>query len=126
MTLVEKLKFDNDGLIPAITQDAETGEVLMMAYMNPEAVEQTLATGKVHYYSRSRQKQWMKGESSGHLQLVKEIRFDCDNDCLLIKIDQLGAACHWWLLVFAVCIDKALSMTIIMTMVMLSGGVLCR
>ncbi len=94
MTLIEQLKFDDNGLIPAITQDAESGEVLMMAWMNAEAVEQTLLTGKVHYYSRSRQKQWMKGESSGHLQLVKEIRFDCDNDCLLLKIEQQGAACH--------------------------------
>lgn len=94
MSLIEQLKFDANGLIPAITQDAGNGEVLMMAYMNAEAVEQTLATGKVHYYSRSRQKLWMKGESSGHLQLVKEIRFDCDNDCLLIKIEQQGAACH--------------------------------
>ncbi len=94
MSLIEQLKFDGNGLIPAITQDAESGDVLMMAYMNAEAVEQTLATGNVHYYSRSRQKQWMKGESSGHLQIVKEIRFDCDNDCLLIKIEQQGAACH--------------------------------
>ncbi len=94
MSLSEQLKFDENGLIPAITQDAETGEVLMMAWMNAEAVEQTVATGKVHYYSRSRQKQWMKGESSGHLQIVKEIRFDCDSDCLLISIDQHGAACH--------------------------------
>ena len=94
MSLIEQLKFDDNGLIPAITQDAASGEVLMMAWMNAEAVAQTLASGKVHYYSRSRQKQWMKGESSGHLQLVKEIRFDCDNDCLLIKIEQQGAACH--------------------------------
>ncbi len=94
MSLIDQLKFDENGLIPAITQDAETGEVLMMAWMNAEAVEQTIATGKVHYYSRSRQKQWMKGESSGHLQIVKEIRFDCDSDCLLIKIEQQGAACH--------------------------------
>ncbi len=94
MSLIEQLKFDENGLIPAITQDAGTGEVLMMAWMNAEAVEQTLATGKVHYYSRSRQKQWLKGESSGHLQLVKEIRFDCDNDCLLIRIEQQGTACH--------------------------------
>lgn len=94
MSLIEQLKFGEDGLIPAITQDAATGEVLMMAWMNAEAVEQTLASGKVHYYSRSRQKQWMKGESSGHLQLVKEIRFDCDNDCLLVKIEQQGVACH--------------------------------
>jgi len=94
MSLIEQLKFDANGLVPAITQDAGNGEVLMMAYMNAEAVEKTLASGKVHYYSRSRQKLWMKGESSGHVQLVREIRFDCDNDCLLIKVDQQGAACH--------------------------------
>ncbi len=94
MSLIEQLKFDDNGLIPAITQDADNGEVLMMAYMNAEAVEQTLQTGKVHYYSRSRQKLWLKGESSGHEQLVREIRFDCDNDCLLIRIEQQGAACH--------------------------------
>ncbi|PNU20154.1 bifunctional phosphoribosyl-AMP cyclohydrolase/phosphoribosyl-ATP pyrophosphatase [Geothermobacter hydrogeniphilus] len=94
MSLIEQLKFDDNGLIPAITQDADNSEVLMMAWMNAEAVEQTLATGKVHYYSRSRRKQWLKGESSGHVQLVKEIRFDCDNDCLLIKVEQQGAACH--------------------------------
>ena len=94
MSLIDQLKFDDNGLIPAITQDDANGEVLMMAWMNAEAVENTLETGTVHYYSRSRQKQWMKGESSGHVQIVKEIRFDCDNDCLLIKIDQQGAACH--------------------------------
>lgn len=94
MSLLEQLKFDKDGLLPCITQDAETGEVLMLAYMNVEAVENTLSTGKVHYYSRSRGKQWMKGESSGHVQIVREIRYDCDGDTLLIKIDQEGAACH--------------------------------
>lgn len=94
MSLLEQLKFDDNGLVPCITQDAETGEVLMLAYMNAEAVENTLTTGKVHYYSRSRGKQWMKGESSGHVQLVREIRYDCDGDTLLIKIDQQGAACH--------------------------------
>ncbi len=94
MSLTAQLKFDADGLIPAITRDADTGEVLMMAYMNAEAVDLTVATGKVHYYSRSRRKLWMKGESSGHVQTVKEIRFDCDADCLLIAIEQEGAACH--------------------------------
>jgi phosphoribosyl-AMP cyclohydrolase / phosphoribosyl-ATP pyrophosphohydrolase len=94
MSLVEQLKFNAHGLIPAITRDADNGEVLMLAWMNAAAVEQTLATGKVHYYSRSRQKLWMKGESSGHLQLVREIRFDCDADTLLISVEQLGAACH--------------------------------
>ncbi len=94
MSLSAQLKFDAHGLIPAITRDADTGEVLMMAYMNAEAVEATVETGKVHYYSRSRRTLWMKGESSGHVQTVKEIRFDCDADCLLIAIEQEGAACH--------------------------------
>lgn len=88
------LKFDADGLIPAIVQDAQTGEVLMMAWMNREAVEQTVATGKTHFYSRSRKKQWMKGESSGHTQQVHSIRTDCDKDVLLISATQTGAACH--------------------------------
>lgn len=83
------------GLIPVIAQDFETGEVLMVAYMNPEAWERTKETGYVHYYSRSRDCLWKKGESSGNLQKVREIRVDCDSDCLLIKIDQQGdAACH--------------------------------
>ena len=83
------------GLIPAIAQDFTTGEVLMLAYMNPEAWEKTLATGIVHYYSRSRNKLWKKGESSGNVQQVKEIRIDCDNDTVLVKVTQVGdAACH--------------------------------
>ena len=94
MRLVEQLKFDDNGLVPCITQDVDSGEVLMLAYMNEEAVENTLTTGKVHYYSRSRGKQWMKGESSGHVQKVREIRYDCDGDTLLIKVEQVGAACH--------------------------------
>lgn len=94
MSLVDQLKFDSHGLVPVITRDVENGEVLMMAFMNDEAVEKTLRTGKVHYFSRSRQKLWMKGESSGHLQHVKEIRFDCDADCLLVTVEQEGAACH--------------------------------
>lgn len=94
MSLAAQLKFDAHGLIPAITRDAETGEVLMMAYMNAEAVDLTVSTGKVHYYSRSRRKLWLKGESSGHVQSVREIRFDCDADCLLIAVEQAGAACH--------------------------------
>jgi phosphoribosyl-AMP cyclohydrolase len=84
-----------DGLIPVIAQDAETGEVLMLAYMNEEAFNATLKTGKASYYSRSRQKFWMKGESSGNVQEVKEIRMDCDNDTIVLKIKQVGgAACH--------------------------------
>lgn len=83
------------GLIPAIAQDAETGEVLMMAYINEESWKLTLETGIVHYWSRSRQKLWKKGESSGNIQEVKEIRVDCDSDCVLLKIKQVGeAACH--------------------------------
>jgi phosphoribosyl-AMP cyclohydrolase len=84
-----------DGLIPAITQEYDTGEVLMVAFMNKEAWEATLATGKATYYSRSRQELWVKGKSSGNLQLVKEIRIDCDNDAVLLRVEQLGgAACH--------------------------------
>jgi phosphoribosyl-AMP cyclohydrolase len=83
------------GLLPAIVQDAASGEILMLAYMNQQAFEATLSTGKATYYSRSRQKLWVKGETSGHVQLVKEIRIDCDNDTILLKVEQLGqAACH--------------------------------
>ena len=94
MSLTDLLKFDENGLVPAIARDAESGEVLMMAFMNAEAVEKTVQTGKVHYYSRSRRKLWMKGESSGHVQTLREIRFDCDADCLLLSVEQQGAACH--------------------------------
>jgi phosphoribosyl-AMP cyclohydrolase len=84
-----------DGLLPAIVQDAETSEVLMVAFMNEEAWNATLETGKATYYSRSRKKLWVKGESSGHVQHVREIRIDCDNDTVLLKVDQVGgAACH--------------------------------
>lgn len=84
-----------EGLLPVIAQDWQTGEVLMLAYMNEEAWQRTLETGKVHYFSRSRRKIWLKGESSGHVQLVKEIYLDCDQDTILIKVEQLGgAACH--------------------------------
>jgi phosphoribosyl-AMP cyclohydrolase len=91
-----KLDFDKlEGLVPAIAQDIETGEVLMLAFMNAEAWEATLATGKATYYSRTRKKLWIKGETSGHCQIVKEIRIDCDNDTVLLKIVQVGgAACH--------------------------------
>jgi phosphoribosyl-AMP cyclohydrolase len=83
------------GLVPAIVQDVKSGEVLMLAYMNQDAWQATLSTGKATYYSRSRQKLWVKGETSGNFQLVKEIRIDCDNDTILLKIKQLGgAACH--------------------------------
>ena len=83
------------GLIPAIAQDVATGEVLMLAYMNQQAWEATLKTGKATYWSRTRQELWVKGQTSGHQQLVKEIRIDCDSDAVLLKIEQLGgAACH--------------------------------
>lgn len=83
------------GLVPVIAQDWRTGEVLMLAYMNEEAWQRTLETGKVHYFSRSRNKIWLKGESSGHVQVVKEILLDCDLDTVLIKVEQKGgAACH--------------------------------
>src|SRR5580692_2236895 len=91
---LDGLKFDANGLIPAIVQDAATGQVLMMAWMNREALEKTVATGKTHFFSRSRNKLWLKGESSGHIQTVKSIRTDCDKDVLLINVDQEGAACH--------------------------------
>jgi len=82
-------------LVPAIVQDYETGDVLMLAFMNQAAWEATLETGKATYYSRSRDKLWVKGESSGHVQQVKEVRVDCDNDTILLKVEQLGgAACH--------------------------------
>jgi len=92
--ILDKVKFDEKGLVPAITQDAGTRQVLMMAYMNRESLKLTLETGLCHYFSRSRQKLWKKGETSGNLQHVKEIFYDCDNDSLLILIDQVGAACH--------------------------------
>jgi len=83
------------GLVPAIVQDNETGEVLMLGYMNQEAFDATLSTGKATFYSRSRQTLWVKGETSGNVQLVKEIRIDCDDDTVLVKVEQLGgAACH--------------------------------
>jgi phosphoribosyl-AMP cyclohydrolase len=83
------------GLVPAIAQDYRTGEVLMLAYMNEEAFMETLKTGKATYYSRSRKSLWIKGETSGHLQLVKEVRVDCDLDTVLLKVEQIGgAACH--------------------------------
>ncbi len=89
-----QLKFDEHGLIPAVVQDVENGEVLMVAYMNREAVERTLKGPYVTFYSRSRKKMWIKGETSGHTQTVHEIYYDCDADCLLIKAEQKVAACH--------------------------------
>ena len=100
MQVMVKLDFKLDfkkgnGLIPAIAQDDKTGEVLMLAYMNEQAFKETLKTGNATYYSRSRNTLWKKGETSGHVQHVKEIRVDCDNDTVLLKVDQVGnAACH--------------------------------
>ena len=88
------LQFDDQGLIPAIAQDADSGEVLMLAYADREAVEQTRETGLAHYYSRSRDELWQKGGTSGHVQQVREIRVDCDGDTLLYLVDQEGGACH--------------------------------
>ncbi len=87
-------KFDSNGMIPAVTVDAETGQLLMVAYMNEEALRLTIETKKATYYSRSRKKLWVKGESSGHAQEVQEILVDCDQDCVLLKVRQKGAACH--------------------------------
>jgi len=92
--ILKELKFDKNGLIPAIIQDVENNEVLMLGYINQESFLKTLETGKVHFFSRSRQKLWLKGETSGHFQLLKEILLDCDNDTLLLKVRQLKAACH--------------------------------
>ena len=94
MSFFDKLKYTSDGLIPAIIQDSSNGRVLMMAWMNRSSLEATIKTGKTHFWSRSRQKYWMKGEESGHTQTVKDIAFDCDGDTLLIQVEQNGAACH--------------------------------
>lgn len=91
---IEELKFDDQGLIPAIVQEASTGQVLMLAYMNRESLEKTLETGTTWFYSRSRQALWNKGATSGNWQQVKEIRIDCDQDALLVLVDQRGNACH--------------------------------
>jgi len=88
------LRYDDRGLIPAIAQDHTTGDVLMMAWMNAEAVAKTLATGRVTYWSRSRQAFWVKGETSGNVQKLVDFRLDCDRDCLLLMVEQTGPACH--------------------------------
>ena len=90
----EELKKNNDGLVPVVVQDAENDEVLMVAYMDQIAYEETLRSGRMTYFSRSRQSLWVKGETSGHFQYVKELRIDCDNDTILAKVTQVGAACH--------------------------------
>lgn len=88
------LKFDDQGLIPAVICDHQTNEVLMVGYMNAESFQQTVESGRATFWSRSRRKLWVKGETSGHVQEVKWIRLDCDGDCLLVGVDQVGAACH--------------------------------
>lgn len=93
-SLAVELDFEDDGLIPAIAQDIETNEVLMFAYVSPEALAETRQTGLAHYYSRSRDEFWQKGQSSGNVQRVDEIRVDCDGDTLLYRIEQGGGACH--------------------------------
>lgn len=92
--LLKELKFDEKGLIPVVTQDYKSNEVLMMAYMNEEAFRKSMESGKVHYWSRSRKKLWLKGETSGHYQHIKSINVDCDGDTLLVKVEQQEAACH--------------------------------
>ena len=94
MDLLEKVSFNNEGLLPVIVQDINRGEALMMAWMDKEALRKTITSGKVYFWSRSRKKLWLKGESSGHYQLVREMWIDCDEDTLLIKVKQIKAACH--------------------------------
>ncbi|MBQ6322540.1 MAG: phosphoribosyl-AMP cyclohydrolase [Lachnospiraceae bacterium] len=90
----DAFKKGSDGLVPVIVQDAENDEVLMLAYMNQEAYEKTLREGKMTYWSRSRQELWTKGDTSGHYQYVRELRIDCDEDTILARVEQIGAACH--------------------------------
>ena len=94
MSFIDSLKFNDAGLIPAIIQEEGTGRVLMMAWMNADSIRDTIETGKTHFWSRSRQKYWMKGESSGNTQQVQDVAYDCDGDTLLIQVEQIGAACH--------------------------------
>lgn len=94
MAWIDALKYDANGLIPAIIQDAENGQVLMVAYMNRESLQRTVETGLCTYWSRSRQQYWVKGETSGHVQRVRRILVDCDADALLIQVEQVGVACH--------------------------------
>ena len=94
MTAIENVSFDANGLVPVVAQDAATGEVLTLAYANGEAVEKTLSTGEAHYYSRSREELWRKGETSGNTQKVVEVRLDCDGDALLYRVEPRGPACH--------------------------------
>ncbi|SNU00699.1 phosphoribosyl-AMP cyclohydrolase [Ruaniaceae bacterium KH17] len=89
-----ELKLDENGLLPAVIQDATSRDVLMVGYMNPEALQRTLSEGRVTFWSRSRQEFWRKGDTSGNVQYVKRVRIDCDADCLLVEVDQVGPACH--------------------------------
>lgn len=93
-SLFDAVTFDDEGLVPAIVQDAETDQVLMMAYMTEETLRETLDRGRMVYWSRSRQEKWVKGQTSGHTQSVEEVRVDCDGDTLLFKVQQEGGACH--------------------------------
>ena len=92
--VIDDLTFDERGMIPAVVQDAENGDVLMMAWMNRESIERTIAEGRTVFWSRSRQELWRKGDTSGHVQHVQELRVDCDADVLLVRVHQEGAACH--------------------------------
>tara|TARA_Y100000766_G_C18822844_1_gene563896 strand:- start:186 stop:575 length:390 start_codon:yes stop_codon:yes gene_type:complete len=92
--LLETISFDSNGLVPAIAQQHDSGEILMMAWMNVDSIRETLETGRVCYWSRSRQSLWRKGETSGQVQSLKELRVDCDGDTLLLQVDQAGVACH--------------------------------
>jgi len=91
---LKQIAFNEQGLVPVVAQEAKTGEVLMLAWMNREAVEKTIETGQVHYWSRSRQTLWRKGETSGHTQTLRNFTIDCDGDTILLKVDQVGPACH--------------------------------
>lgn len=94
MSVLDDIKYNEKGLVPIVTQDYETGKVLMMAYAKKEQLSKTLGTGLAHYYSRSRGKEWLKGDTSGHYQKIVEVRVDCDMDCVLYIVRQAGAACH--------------------------------
>ena len=94
LAYLDRLKFDANGLIPAVAQEEATGEVLMLAWMNRASIEESLRGGRVVYWSRSRQQFWRKGDSSGHIQRLIEMRVDCDRDCILLLVEQIGPACH--------------------------------
>ena len=92
--ILDQLKYDGKGLVTVVVQDFANNEVLMVAHANRESLRRTLETGRVHFWSRSRRKMWLKGETSGHLQSLRELRADCDGDCVLVKVEQIGGACH--------------------------------